>query len=961
MTILDWPGLPARSRRMIALGAAVLAMVLAIVAGLGWQMRRDALAAAGRDAARLSAAIAGQASRSLQDIESTLSALGGGAVAQGGASNALWRRQAGAALDAARGTAEGGHGVPAGILGVTVFGPSGDIVAEAGTPLALDERAEVRAAVAALPARALLRLTGGGLHLAVPVTGPDGTPRGAASALLSPGALMQACGGLPDMGDRLDVGGPLGKGGLSAALIHLDGTVLARCGEDGPLQAARPAAAPGAAERRITSVSPVPRFPLLAEAGMVADALAPWRRLATAAAACILAAGFCVALLLGALLRQFRRVAASEASLAERNAALEATRRDMEAQAAALQASQDRLAEKSAALETTLGHMDQGIIMVDADLQVVVSNGRVRQMLNLPDELMDRKPLFQELVAHQIAIGEFHMPGALDAAQFDWSRIVTEQTSYERVRPCGRVMEVCSIPLARGGMVRTYTDITERRRSEEQVRHLAHHDGLTQLANRTTFLQALDRAIVTQDMLRRAARRADDAPQGVAVLYLDLDGFKQVNDTHGHGAGDALLVEVARRLHGAVRTGDTVARMGGDEFAVIQLLGPAARPLPAVPDAAAPDAADLDTADLDTAAAGQGDGCGAGPDWPEALARRIIEAMAEPFAIGGLHCRIGMSVGIAAYPAHAAAAGDLLRCADSALYQAKSSGKGAFRVFDPAADNLRQQQRSLEQELRGAVPGGQLFLEYQPIVDAATLQVRRCEALVRWRHPVRGLVGPAEFIGLAEESGLIVPIGLWVLQAACAAAAAWPSAVRLAVNLSPVQLTRPGFPDDVAAVLRRTGLHPGRLSLEVTEGVLLERTPDAVEAMEALRTMGVGFSLDDFGTAHAGLAYLQHFPFDAVKIDRSFVQDAAARPGARAILAAMLAIGEAFGLTVVAEGIETEAQLALVRAMGCAEAQGYLTGRPMSARRLQALLEGAAPPGSAVPPRALAARAASGD
>lgn len=341
------------------------------------------------------------------------------------------------------------------------------------------------------------------------------------------------------------------------------------------------------------------------------------------------------------------------------------------------------------------------------------------------------------------------------------------------------------------------------------------------------------------------------------------------------------------------------------------------------------------------------------------MARRLIASAADPFPIDGLQCRVGVSIGVALYPGHAAGAADLLRHADIALYRAKADGRGTFCVFDPAADAGRLRRMAMEQDLRAAVPDGQLVLEYQPIVDARTLQVRRYEALVRWRHPRHGLVGPVDFIGLAEGCGLIVPIGAWVLDQACTDAMAWPADVQVSVNLSPVQVVRPDFPDQVADTLRRTGLPACRLNLEVTEGVLLEDTRRVLHAMTALRGMGVRFSLDDFGTAHAGLTYLRRFPFDVIKMDKSFVQDAAAQPEARAIVSAILAISRAFNLTVTAEGVETEAHLALMQEMGCAEVQGHLLGRPQPA----ALLPGRAAPAGAAPgtePAALARTGASG-
>jgi diguanylate cyclase (GGDEF)-like protein len=457
--------------------------------------------------------------------------------------------------------------------------------------------------------------------------------------------------------------------------------------------------------------------------------------------------------------------------------------------------------------------------------------------------------------------------------------IMTRPQTYERMRPNGTILEIQTIPLPDGGMVRTFSDITGRRKSEEQVRFHAHHDGLTGLVNRMVFQETLWRAI-------------DGASgEGLAIHYLDLDGFKLINDTHGHAVGDRLLVEVAARLRRAVRNGDTVARMGGDEFAIIQ-------PLHGRPEAV------------------------------EALARHILAVIGEPYVIDQLHCTVGLSIGVSLFPDHAADAERLLRHADLALYHAKTEGKGTFCVFHEAIDKRQQHAFMLEQALNQALPNGELFMEYQPIVDATTLEPTCFEALVRWRHPILGVIPPTDFIGLAERSGLIIALGRWVLETACREAARWPQDVNLSVNVSPVQFTRGNLPDQVLSALGASGLEPSRLILEVTEGVLLEETDGVLGAMSSLRETGVRFSLDDFGTAHSRLTYLRRFPFDVIKIDRSFVEDAVEQEGARAIVSAMLAIGRAFHLKVVAEGVERGSQLDLLRSMGCSLIQGYLTGRP---------------------------------
>ena len=927
--------------------AVTAGVVLAVCAGAGlisWQLHDSALADARRNTARLGIAIAEQTTRSLQAADLVLDGVRADLLPLPGEPDAAYaERLSGAPTHAMLQLRA--EGLPQ-VAALTVALADGRMVASSRRypmpPVDISGRDSFQHAMRGGTGRGYVGPpvtsadTGArNAYLVRPLNGPDGRPRAVVAAALDLGYMEEFFRALTAGGNTM------------AGLVRRDGTVLARTPpapdgtklpEGSPWYAIAgagpgtytgvpvnlPGADPGP---QVISVHPLADYPLVVNVGVPrAEALATWRRTSLLAAACLAGGTLCILLLLRALLVQIRHLAESRASLAQQNGALEATRHCMEAQAAERRASRARLARSSAALETTLGHMDQGIMTVEADRTVSVCNRRAMEMLNLPRELMESHPSFDDVVAHQHGIGEFSLPGAAEAARYDWSRIVMEAQTYERVRPCGRVMEVHSIPLARGGMVRTYTDVTERRRSEERALYLAHHDGLTGLANRTAFGQRL------------AAAVPDAGPAGgAAVLYLDLDGFKLVNDTYGHGTGDRLLAEVARRLAGTVPEPAMLARMGGDEFAILLPLeppqpgGPGAG-TPGTPPAAAPapDAGEH-PGQLDE----EGHPAGLDERHPaglEGLARRILGAFAEPYTLGDVQCRLGVSIGVALCPGHAVTAEELLRHADTALYRAKATGKGTYCTYDAALDGQQQLRLLLEQDLRQALPGGELFLEYQPIVDARTLRVLRHEALVRWRHPRRGLVGPADFIGLAERSGLIVPIGLWVLEAACAEAAGWPAGVQVSVNLSPAQLVRADFPDQVASVLARTGLAPSRLNLEVTEGMLLDDTEGVLRAMSALRASGVRFSLDDFGTAHAGLTYLRRFPFDVIKIDKSFVQDAAAPDGVGAaalvIIAAIVGIGRAFGLAVVAEGVETQAQLDLVRDMGCAEVQGYLTGRP---------------------------------
>ncbi len=638
-----------------------------------------------------------------------------------------------------------------------------------------------------------------------------------------------------------------------------------------------------AAGERVVSVHPLRDYPLVVNVSVSKwDSLASWRRQAVLAIIGTACAALCIALLLQALMMKLRRLEQSERSLAERNAGLEAAQRRMEEQAEALRISQADLAEKSAVLTTTLDHMNQGIVMVDADGTFALCNARALQMLDLPPALMAGRPSYDAVVAYQLAAGEFMDTQVVERVRH--AQINGIPLLYERTRPNGQILEVQSLPLPGGGTVRTYTDVTERRRSEERIRHLAQHDPLTNLANRALF----------KDRLEEGIAHANATGQGLALLYLDLDRFKVINDSRGHAAGDDLLVQVAGRLLTVAQGCQTVSRMGGDEFAVI------------VPE-------------------------GGAASTPCALAHKIVELIQAPFAIDGVPCRINVSIGIAQYPDHARGADDLLRNADIALYEAKAEGTGRYRVFDAGMEARQQRLFTLEQELRLALERDQFAVVYQPIIDTRTGRTVGCEALLRWHHPRLGLVPPADFIALGEKLGLIVPIGRWVLETACREVASWPEDTHVAVNLSPVQVNHETLVMEVRDVLARTGLAPHRLTLEVTEGIMLQDSNTVLETMHALRALGVRFSLDDFGTGHSGLGYLRRFPFDGIKIDKLFVQDMVEQPEAAAIVQALLVLSNALNLDVIAEGVETEAQLNALRRRNCRLVQGFFTGPPVPA------------------------------
>jgi diguanylate cyclase (GGDEF)-like protein/PAS domain S-box-containing protein len=430
-------------------------------------------------------------------------------------------------------------------------------------------------------------------------------------------------------------------------------------------------------------------------------------------------------------------------------------------------------------------------------------------------------------------------------------------------------------------------DLSERKQAEAQIRQLAFHDGLTGLPNRYLLNDRLAQAL---ELSARTGRR-------LAVLCLDLDRFKFVNDVFGQDAGDRLLVEVACRLSATVRAMDTVARIGGDEFVVIQALAEQ-------------------------------------PRSSAVVARSLIGSLSAPYQIDGQQIEIGVSIGIASYPDDGATAATLLKNSDIAMSRAKTSARGQYQFFAPEMDVRLRERRELEQDLRQAVCRSELELYFQPVYECASRRLEGFEALLRWTHPVRGPVSPVEFIPVAEESGLIVPLGQWVLETACAEAASWPGSWSVAVNLSPVQFRQPDLAEMVAETLTRTDLAPHRLELEVTEGVLISDPDQALATLTRLRAQGIRISLDDFGTGYSSLSYLRNFPFDKLKIDRSFIQDCDTNPDASGIVAAIVTMGRCLHIGVIAEGVENEAQLRLLVGHQCAQAQGYLLGRPQPSGQL---------------------------
>ena len=458
----------------------------------------------------------------------------------------------------------------------------------------------------------------------------------------------------------------------------------------------------------------------------------------------------------------------------------------------------------------------------------------------------------------------------------------------------GRTIEVKLHPVADGGWAITFEDVSLRRATEADTAAMARLDVLTKLPNRLMLRERLDEALA----------RLQRMGEGCALLLIDLDRFKPINDTLGHPAGDALLEKVADRLRTTVRPTDTVARLGGDEFVIIQ-----------------------------SAVTGVAS--------TEALARRLIDLLGRTYIIEGQLLSIGASVGIALAPGDGVDADKLLKQADLALYQAKLGGRGTYRFFEPSMDALMQERRQLELDMRQALARREFELHYQPQLDLKNDELVGCEALIRWVHPQRGPIPPLDFIPLAEDIGLIIPIGEWVIRQACRDAASWPLPLSVAVNVSPAQFKSERLVETIVSALASSGLPATRLEIEITEGVLLHENETTLRTLHRMRDLGVRVSMDDFGTGYSSLSYLRSFPFDKIKIDRSFVKDMQNKPEGDAIIRAVSGLGRSLGMTTIAEGVETPEQMARIRAEGCTEIQGYLISKPVPLHELPA------PPGEA--------------
>ena len=675
--------------------------------------------------------------------------------------------------------------------------------------------------------------------------------------------------------------------GASVAMFHRDGTLLARY-PSMPGQIGRQFNGPLLQHLRVSnepisirSVSPIDNadrlgsirslqgFPIaLIATASVEGALADWRSqtkflIVLAAGSTLLLTGF-----LFVITRQIRR----QNARAQRELTLEKNR-----------------------LATAINNMNQGLLLFDADARVVVCNQRYLDMYGLSAEVIVPGLPFRSVIEYRHQTGSFD--GDVDAHVETVLRNVARSHSLSIRTADGRAIQIVSQPVADGGWVATHEDVTERRQAEERIAHLAHFDALTDLPNRTLFRTELDRE------LKRVGRGSH-----CAVLYIDVDEFKSINDTLGHPVGDELLKEIARRLRLCVRGSDVVARLGGDEFAIVQT------------------------------------DVGAQADITD-LVSRIYAAIREPYECLGHRLLTDASIGIAMAPRDGTDLDELLKNADLAMYGAKAEGRRTFRFFEPQMNAKAKARRLLESDLRQAISGGGFTaggfeVYYQPFLNLRDDSIVGCEALLRWRHPERGMISPVDFIPVAEDIGVINQLGEWVLSTACLEAASWPDGVRIAINVSPAQFRGTSLPLKVAAALAASGLPARRLELEITEAVLIRDDETALDVMKQLRELGVRIALDDFGTGYSSLSYLQRFPFDKIKIDRAFITDIAEANGSSSIVQAVVNIAASRQMTTTAEGVETLPQKELLRALGCTEMQGYLFSKPKPAAEVRELLAG---------------------
>jgi diguanylate cyclase (GGDEF)-like protein len=527
--------------------------------------------------------------------------------------------------------------------------------------------------------------------------------------------------------------------------------------------------------------------------------------------------------------------------------------------------------------------------MFDADKRLILCNASYSHLYALPPALTVAGTSLQAILDFRASAGSAPVEMASYFDVVDEAKIAASTRSTRVQLQDGRTIHVAHNPMSAGGYVSTHEDITKAVQAEERILYMGLHDGLTGLPNRGLLYDRMGEAFA------RIKRRGM-----LGIHYLDLDKFKSINDAHGHTVGDLLLKIISDRLRSCLSEADTLARLGGDEFVVLQT-------------------------NMET------------PEQAASLAQCLVAAMSEPFDLEGREVYLGISVGIAVSPGDGADVETLLRRADMAMYRAKAEGRNTYRFFELAMDARLQKRRTLELDLRRAVSSGEFELHYQPQVDAKTEAITGCEALLRWRNPSRGMVPPLEFIPIAEEIGVIVPLGAWVIQQACRDAATWPDHIGVAVNISSAQFRGPSLVQTVISALDASGLSAHRLELEITESALLADDEVTIRTLNHLRALGVRIAMDDFGTGFSSLSYLRSFPFDKIKIDRSFIKDLGEKGGCAAIVKAIASLGAALGMMITAEGVETVEQFLLVQDYGCTEVQGYFFGRPCPVDALRQL------------------------
>jgi len=543
--------------------------------------------------------------------------------------------------------------------------------------------------------------------------------------------------------------------------------------------------------------------------------------------------------------------------------------------------SRQKLETQKLQLDAALTNMSQGLLMFDSSERIVVCNSRYIEMYRLSSQVVKPGCSLRELLKHRVAAGSF-LSEDPDRYLSELRAMLAQGKTVSRTTELtdGRVIAVSNRPMDDGGWVATHEDVTEAKQTEQRILQMAHHDKLTGLPNRAAF----------NEYFAATLERSATSGEQFAILSVDLDRFKEANDVYGHSVGDALLRQVARRLQEAAR-GTFLARVGGDEFAVVVSAGPQ-------PAAAA------------------------------TLAERLLAAFADEFEIEDQRIQISLTIGGAVYPTDGADAKTLMVNVDAALYRAKSEMRGVVVFFEPEMSARLRERHALQQDLRSAIARGELLLHYQPQVRM-TGEMIGFEVLARWQCPKRGMVSPGTFIPMAEENGLIIPLGEWVLRAACCEAASWPRPLTIAVNISPIQFHHGDLPRLVHSILLETGLAPSRLELEITEGVFINDFSHGVSILRRLKSLGVQIALDDFGTGYSSLSYVHSFPFDKIKIDQTFIGDLRHSRHSMAIVRAVIGLGHSLNMPVLAEGVETQAQRGVLMKEGCDEAQGYFFGRPL--------------------------------